>query len=56
MSETLRVALRELVHAPSLDATRDTYRRLENDLLTAGEQETTAIVFNELTYHRIASP
>jgi hypothetical protein len=56
MSDTLRIALHELVHAPSLDALRDTYRRFEDDPLTAGERETVAIVFNEITHHWITSP
>jgi hypothetical protein len=56
MSDIFRVALHELVHAPSLEVLRETYRRLEDDLLTAGERETVAIVFNEITHHWIASP
>jgi hypothetical protein len=51
MNEILRIALHELVHAPSLDVLRENYRKLEHDPLNIDERESVALVFNQLVHH-----
>ena len=50
MSKHLRSALLDLIWAPSLDALRSAYRRLEAEPLAAHEREVAANLMNELVH------
>jgi hypothetical protein len=50
MSKHLRSALLDLIWAPSLDALRGAYRKIENEPLTAHEREVAAKLMNELVH------
>jgi hypothetical protein len=50
MSKHLRSALLDLIWAPSLDALRGAYRKIEDEALTAHEREVVANLMNELVH------
>jgi hypothetical protein len=52
MSDDLRIALHELVHARNSNELREAYRRIEADPLTAAEREICATLFNSLIHHQ----